>query len=134
ASICASPLNRSFGVRPFVDELAHAGRHTVPSELLKIDLVDARVLVLIFDLTAAVLYAHVHAHEHPTLVGGERIAQAAEGHGEIARGIRGGVEVLVEHLVRRREHPSMLPIDPYEVFLALVPQQREAVPGDGGGA
>ena len=38
----------------------------------RIDLVDARILVLVLDLAAAVLDAHVHAHEHVALIGGER--------------------------------------------------------------
>src|SRR5262249_51283966 len=121
----------SLGVRPFVHELAHAGRHAVLGELLEIDRVDARVLVLVFDLAAAVLDADVHAHEHPTFISGERVAEAAEGDGEITRGIWGSVEVLMEHLIWRREHPSMFPIDAHEVPLALVPQQRETMAGDG---
>ena len=108
----------------------HARLHAVLRELRQIDLVDARILVLVFDLAAAVLDAHVHAHEHVALVGGERIAQAAEGDREIARGIGRRVEVLVEHLVGRREHHAVLPVDALEVLLALVPEQRIAVAGD----
>ena len=96
------------------------------AQLLEIDRVDARVLVLVLDLTAAVLDADVHAHEHPALVGGEGIAQAAEGDGEIARRLGRGVEMLVEHLVGRREHPAVLPVDAHEILVALVPQQRVA--------
>ena len=92
---------------------------------------DAWILVLVFDLATAVLDAHVHPQEHVALVGGERVAQAAEGDGEVARGIGCRIEVLVEHLVRRREHPAMFPIDAHEVLCALVPQQRETVAGDG---
>jgi hypothetical protein len=103
----------------------------VLAELLEINSVDAWILMLVFDLAAAVLDAHVHPQEHVALVGGERVAQAAEGDGEIARGIGCRIEVLVEHLVRRREHPAMLPIDAHEVLCALVPQQRETVAGDG---
>ena len=115
----------------FVDEFAHRRLHAVPAQLIEIDGVDARVLVLVLDLTAAVLDAHVHAHEHPALVGGEGITQAAEGDGEIARRIGRRVEVLVKHLVGRREHPAMPPVDAHEILVALVPQQRVAVPGHG---
>src|SRR5689334_17574777 len=75
-------LARSAGAAPFIDEAAHPRCHPVPVELVEIDGVDARILVLVLDLAPAVLDAHVHAHEHPALVGGERVAQAAEGDGE----------------------------------------------------
>src|SRR5882757_2821959 len=65
------------GVSALVDELGHAGIHAVV----------ARVLVLVLDLAAAILHAHVHPEEEVTLVRGEGITQAAEGDGEIARGI-----------------------------------------------
>src|SRR5262245_19169619 len=61
-----------------VDELGHPRFDAVFGELRQVDLVDARVLVLVLDLAAAVLDADVHAHEHVALVGGERVAQAAE--------------------------------------------------------
>src|SRR5262249_46026648 len=118
----SAALGRSLGVGPLLDELGHAGRHAVLAQLLEINSVDARVLVLVFDLAAAVLDAHVHPQEDTALVGGEGVAQAAEGDGVVARGSGRGVEVLVEHLVRRREHPAMLPIDAHEVLCAVVPQ------------
>src|SRR5262249_52544931 len=127
----STALGRSLGVGPLVDELGHAGRHAVLAEFLEVNSVDVRILVLVFDLAAAVLDAHVHPQEDTAFVGGEWVAQAAEGDGEVACGIGRRVEVLVEHLVRRREHPAVPPVDAHEVFCALVPQQREAVPGDG---
>ena len=56
---------------------------------------DARVLVLVFDLAAAVLHAHVHAKEHMALVGGERVAQAAERDSEVLYEPLADVEWLV---------------------------------------
>ena len=53
--------------RALVDELAHAGLHAVLGQLIEIDAVDARVLVLVFDLAAAVLHVDVHAREHVAL-------------------------------------------------------------------
>src|SRR5437868_2995470 len=59
---CILSLCRRLG--RFADELAHARLHAVLRQLLEIDLVDARILVLVLDLAAAVLHAHVHAEEH----------------------------------------------------------------------
>ena len=126
-----APSGRRFGVARFVDELAHAGLDAVLRQLVEIDAVDARVLVLVFDLAAAFLHVDVHAHEHMPLGRRERIAQAAEGDREIARRIGRGVEVLVEHLVGRREHDAVLPVDAHQILGALVPEQRIAVAGDG---
>src|SRR5258705_12515574 len=61
---------RRLGVSALVDELGHARGHAVFAELLEIDAVNARVLVRVFDLAAAVLAAHVHAEEHVALAGG----------------------------------------------------------------
>ena len=84
--------------------------------------------MLVLDLAAAVLDADVHAREDPAFVGGEGIAQAAEGDGEVARRIGRGVEMLVNHLVGRREHPAVLPVDAHEILLAFIPQKREPMP------
>src|SRR5947207_523249 len=125
------PSGRLLQVGGLVDERPHARLHPVFGEFVEIDAVDARVLILIFDLAAAVLDIDVHAGEHMALGGRERIAQPPEGDGEIARGIARGVEMLMEHLVGRREHHAVLPIDPHQVLGDSVPEQRIAVAGDG---
>src|SRR5262245_47327558 len=81
---CIAASNRRFALSALVDELAHPGRDTVPGEVLEIHAVDARILVLVFDLAAALLDGHVHALEHVALGLGEWIAQAPEGDREIA--------------------------------------------------
>src|SRR5438067_8432680 len=124
-------LSRRLDVGPLVHEFAHAGRGAVLRKLLKINRVNAWILVLVFDLAAAVLHTHVHPEKHAPLVGGEGIAQAAERDREIARGMDVGIEVLVEHLVRRREHPAVAPVDALEILVAFVPEQRKAVAGHG---
>ena len=58
----------------------------MPGQLFEIDAVDAPVLVLVFDLAAAILHVDVHAREDMALGFGERIAQAAERDREVARG------------------------------------------------
>src|SRR5215831_18589830 len=127
---CIVKLNRRFAVGALVDELAHAGGDAVLGELLEINAVNARVLVLVLDLAAAVLDGHVHALEHVALGFGERIAQAPEGNCEIARRIAAGVEVLMEHLVGRREHHAMFAVDAHQVLGDVVPKQRKAMAGD----
>src|SRR5439155_9836319 len=82
----STALCQSLGVGSLVHELGHAGLHAVLAELLEINSMDAWILVLVFDLAAAILDATVHPQEHVALVGGERVAQAAEGDGEVARG------------------------------------------------
>ena len=66
-----------------------------------------------------------------TLGFGERIAQSAKRDREIARRIARSVEVLVEHLVRRRKHHAVLPVDAHQVLGDVVPEQRKAMTGDG---
>src|SRR5262245_29099865 len=108
---CIAASNRRFAVSALVDELAHPRRDTVPCEVLEIHAVDARILVLVFDLAAALLDGHVHAPEHVALGLGEWIAQAPEGDREIACRIARCIEMLVEHLIGRREHHAVLPVE-----------------------
>src|SRR5262249_23175729 len=99
---------------------------------------DARILVLVFDLTAALLHALRYARlvvlagaeEGHTLRLPGRIAQPADGGGEIAGGLGARIEVLVELLIGRHENRSVLPVDTAEVLLALEPHERVAVPND----
>ena len=50
--------------------------------------------------------------------------------GQMAGGLRAGVEVLVEHHVGRREHPARPPVHARHLGVALVEQQRIARAGD----
>src|SRR5438552_1790017 len=92
---------------------------------------DALVLVLVFDLAAAIRYIDVHSLEHMTLGLGERVAQAPEGDRQIARRIGRRIEMLVEHLIGWSEYDTVLPVDPHEILGDVVPEQRVAVAGDG---
>src|SRR5271156_5094247 len=86
------------------DEFFHFRRSAVLAHVFKPDAVDARVLILVFDLVAAVLDALRHrrqvvaagAKERDAVRQGGRIAQAADRGGEITRRLRAGVEMLVE--------------------------------------
>src|SRR5215468_629792 len=60
-------LDRRFRVSALVDELAHARGDAVLGQLFEIHAVNARILVLVFDLATAVLHGHVHAFEDVTL-------------------------------------------------------------------
>src|SRR5437879_3384334 len=86
---------------------------------------DARVLVPILDLVAAILGAggegDLLAENFRTARRGEGIAQAAEAGCQVAGGLRAGGEMLVELLVGGRENDTVLPVDAYEVPIALVP-------------
>ena len=58
----------------------------------------------------------------------ERIAQAAERGRRVAARLPALVEMEMEHLVRRREHPAVLPVEAHEVVLGvtLVPEDGKA--------
>src|SRR5436190_8599288 len=88
---------------------------------------DALVLIGVFDLTATVGDVDVHPAKDVALGLGERIAQTAERNREITGGIGRSVEVLMKHLVGRREDDAMVPIHPHEVLCDVVPEQRIAV-------
>src|SRR5690242_986605 len=103
AGAFASPSRRRLDSLEWgLDALRHARHAALGAGLRQLrleDLADARVLVLVLDLTAALLHVHVHAHEGGALAGAEGVAQTAVGHGQVARRLRAGVEVLVEHHV-----------------------------------
>src|ERR1700730_11309937 len=127
------------GRRPALREgLLHPRRHAALAHLFEPDRVDAFVLVLVFDLVAALLDVERHralvagldTHQRAALLHSERIAQAADAGGEIARREFAGVEMLVELLVGGREHDAVLPVEPPEILVVRVPQERIAVAGD----
>src|SRR5581483_9506433 len=81
------------------EELLHAVLNALGGQRLLVDLVDARILVLVLDLAAAGLDVDVHAQEGLLLVFREGIAQPAEGDGQVAGRLGADVEVLVEQHV-----------------------------------
>ena len=93
---------------------------------------DAGVLVLVLDLVAALFDRLVDlVRPDLALALGQRVADRAHLDGEVARRLRAGVEVLVEHLVGRGDNHAVVPVDADEVVLVLIPQQRIAVAGQG---
>src|SRR5229473_547709 len=111
--------------------MVHPWRPAIPRQLVDIHAVNARALVLVFDLTTTVFDADVHAEEGLLLVLGKRIAQPAERDGQIARRFRAGIEVLMEHAVRGREDGPVLPVESLEVRVAFIPVDAVAVAGHG---
>src|SRR5499427_1442868 len=139
-SIPALPLFRSLRCRrpAFRKKLLHPRRNAIPSHLVEPERVDARILVLVFDLVAALLDVERHrallagldAEERAPLLHCERITQSADPGGEVARREIACVEMLVELPVGWWKYHAVLPVEPPEVFLGLIPQQRIAVAGD----
>src|SRR5712672_2545327 len=125
---------RALGLREI---LLHFRLDAVLGHFLEPDLVDARILVGVFDLVAAfldvdrhrALLARLHAQERAPLRQGERIAQAADAGRQVARRLLAGVEVLVELLVAGRKHGAVLPVDGREILLAVEPGERIAMAG-----
>src|ERR1043166_679299 len=136
ASVCS--LRHDGRPRVRRKELLHPRLDAVLLHLVEPDAVDARVLVLVLDLVAAfldvdrhrALLARLDAEQRAALRQRERIAQAADAGGEIARRLLARIEVLVELLVARRKHRAVLPVDAGEVPLAVEPGERVAVAGD----
>src|SRR5215467_5116779 len=98
-------------------ELLHARRDAVLVHLREPHRMDARILVLVFDLVAAfldigrhrALLAGLDAEERAAVLHRERIAQPADPGGKIARRELAGVEVLVELPVCGRKHHAVPP-------------------------
>ena len=67
-----------------VDQRPHLRLHAMLGELREIDLVHARVLVLVFDLVSAIPYADVTTHDDLALPRREWILQATKQNGEVA--------------------------------------------------
>src|SRR6476469_7574440 len=100
------------------DQPLHPHLDAVLRGLLHEELVDAGILVRVFDLVAALLDARGHAaEERGALSLREGIAQRAVRRREIARWHRTRVEVLVEHRIGRREYRAVLPVHLHEVLL-----------------
>src|SRR5690606_6497862 len=101
-----------FLVAALVEDLAHLRFDAVLRQFAQEDLVDARILVLILDLVAALLDAGVDAAaEQLALALDEWIAHGAERDREVTGGDLVGIEVLVEDAFGRHEHHAVLPVD-----------------------
>src|SRR5215208_1473971 len=87
---------------------------------------NARILILIVDLQAAFVDRGFRSGLALDLARQHRITVAAERDREIARGLRAGVEMLVEHAVGRREDKAVLPFMALEAVVACLPHQRVA--------
>src|SRR5262249_61733886 len=74
--------------------------------------------------------ARLAAKERPSVLHRGGIAHPADPGREIARRKRAGVEVLMELTVRWRKYDAVLPIEPLEILLAFIPQERVAMAGD----
>ena len=95
---------------------------------------DARVLILVFDLHATVLdFLGEHPIRRPDVLFalGHGIAHAPHLQGEVARRLRRQVEMLVEHLVGRRIDHAMSPVGALEFLVSFVPEQRITTAGNG---
>src|SRR5580658_7999691 len=90
------------------------------AHLVEPDLVDARILIFVFDLIAAQFDAGLAGRfraadaARAALLLGEDVAHAAQTRRQVARCVVGGDEVLVELLRARREHRAELPVDALE--------------------
>src|SRR5262245_20723931 len=117
--------------RRLIENVAHLRGHAVVLDRLEPLAVDARILILVFDLTAALLHRDRTAAFGALAAERDKgIAPAAEAAGEIARRLAACVEVLVEHPERRRVHEAVAPGKFLELLITLVPQQRVALPID----
>src|SRR5215831_16959667 len=91
--------------------LLHSRHNAVLPHLVEPERVDALVLVLVFDLIAALLDVERHrgllagfcAKQRTPVLERERIAQPPDAGREIARGLAARIEMLVELPVRRRK-------------------------------
>ena len=93
---------------------------------------DSRILIGIFDLCAAFLQADVAAAAFRTdaTLQHDRVTLAAETERQVARRPLAGVEMLVEHLIRRRKHHAVLPLHALVIALAVIPEQAIAAAVD----
>ena len=84
---------------------------------------DARVLIFIFDLGATFVHIDIHAHENSAFLFHQRIAQTTTGNREITARCSSGIEMLMEHHIRRGEHGAVLPVDAGEIVFSIIPKQ-----------
>src|SRR5712671_6812095 len=105
---------------------AHAGGDAGLGKFAEPDTVNARILIFVIDLRAALLDRSIGRLLELHLVGENGITIAAHRNREIARGLRPRVEMLVEHALGRSEDETVPPFVTLEFAVALVPHQRIA--------
>src|SRR5262245_52363844 len=90
---------------------------------------DARILILVLDLPAALLNGY-RAAAFGALAAerNEWITPASETAREIARRLVACIEMLVKHPERRRVHETVPPREFLEFRIAFVPEERIALP------
>src|SRR5688500_15003175 len=112
--------------------VSHLRLHAGLADFLQPDGVDARILVSVFDLRAAFLQADIAAAPFRANAAFQYdwITLAAEAERQIARGFLARIEMLVEHLVRWREHHAVLPFHALVIALPVIPKQAIAAAMD----
>ena len=119
-----SPLRaRPASLQRIYPSATHAGL----AHFLQPERMDARILIRIFDLGAAFLDADIGAaaFRADAALLDDRIAFRPKADGEIAGRTRAGIEMLVEHALRRRKDHAVTPFDALEIVVAFVPEQGE---------
>ena len=90
---------------------------------------DLSILVLVFNLCAALFEADVH--RRVAVNDGEAIAPAIPTQRQVASGLGPGIEMLVKPLIWRNHNASRLPVRPNHLAV-LGPKQRIALPAQDG--
>src|SRR3990170_96732 len=90
---------------------------------------DLSILVLVFDLCAALFEAYVHWRV--AVNDGEAIAPAIPTQRQVTSGLGPGIKMLVKPLVWRNHNASRLPVRPNHLAV-LGPKQRIALPAEDG--
>src|SRR5437763_1833683 len=114
--------------RGLIEEFSHLRGHTRLAQFGKPQRMDACVLILIFDLGAAFLDAHIGAAAFGAGAAfiDDCVALGSKPDRNITRRPRARTKVLVEHAVGRRKAHAMAPVDTLKFVIAFVPQQRIA--------
>src|SRR5581483_11672726 len=110
--------------RSFVEIRIHFRRRAGLGELLLEHFADPRLLVVVLDLIAPGFDILVDFGDVAEALA-EAVFNAAQTRRQIARAGGAGVEVLVPHHRRRREHAAVLPVVALGL-LAVAPEKREA--------
>src|SRR6266508_6725713 len=108
------------------DDRLHAADCAVFGDVGLEHLVNLAILVLVLDLSAAQLHAHVRLAARNA----GRLAKAstAVAQRQVARRRGAGVEVLVEPVVWRHHHCARPPIALLHLIITIAPEHAEAVP------
>src|SRR6516165_5274402 len=125
AGISLLPASRcGLADRLFVEIFSHPRGDAGSGKLAQPDRMNAGILVLVIDLRPALLHRGIRRLLDLHLVGQHGIAMAAHRHRKVTGWLGPGVEMLMEHAVRRRKYETMPPFVALEIVVALVPHQR----------